>query len=158
MDSIKVQKDSSSPKTAEPPDNIIQPIVRTPPMPISKKLPSPNIRNLAEEEFQLELQREREERRWVAGRGMDTKWNEALKREQQNIQAYTPDSLYDKRIDASYRKSTRDQEEQQHSAIRRFAHTMPYHRTSEAGTRVFREPSYSRRRNELSSPEGKFYF
>ena len=44
-----------------------------------------NIRNLAEEEFKLELQREREERRWVAGRGMDPKWNEALKREQQDI-------------------------------------------------------------------------
>jgi hypothetical protein len=41
-----------------------------------------NIRSLAEEEFQLELQREREERRWVTtGQGMDHKWNEALKRE-----------------------------------------------------------------------------
>ena len=44
-----------------------------------------NIRSLAEEEFQLELQREREERRWVAGRSMDPKWDEALKREQQDI-------------------------------------------------------------------------
>jgi hypothetical protein len=44
-----------------------------------------DIRTLAEEQFQLDLQRERQERRWVAGDSMDPRWNEALKREQQNI-------------------------------------------------------------------------
>jgi hypothetical protein len=76
-----------------------------------------NIRNLVEEEFQLELQRERKERRWVAGGKMDPKWNEALKREQDvmdNIKAQKESSS------------------------------------------LVHESSYSRKRNELSSPEGKF--
>ena len=44
-----------------------------------------NIRQLAAEQFQIELDRERQERRWASGIPMNPQWTEALKQEQQTI-------------------------------------------------------------------------
>lgn len=44
-----------------------------------------NIRQLAAEQFQIELDRERQERRWASGIPMNPHWTEALKQEQQTI-------------------------------------------------------------------------
>ncbi|KAG5641344.1 hypothetical protein DXG03_005457 [Asterophora parasitica] len=44
-----------------------------------------NIRDLAEDTFQVELERERQERRWASGKEMLPQWTEALKQEQQDI-------------------------------------------------------------------------
>lgn len=43
------------------------------------------IRKLAQEQFQVELERERQERRWAAGIALTPGWDEALKQEQQSI-------------------------------------------------------------------------
>ncbi|KAJ8691928.1 hypothetical protein PTI98_011447 [Pleurotus ostreatus] len=43
------------------------------------------IRKLAHEQFQVELERERQERRWAAGIALTPGWDEALKQEQQSI-------------------------------------------------------------------------
>jgi hypothetical protein len=69
--------------------------------------------------------------------------------------SYTPDN-YDTRPDTYHR------DHEQHSATWRAAHipdspvAMSYRRTSEGRQNFVREPSYPRKRNELSSPEGKF--
>lgn len=44
-----------------------------------------NIRDLAEEQFQIALERERQERRWLSGQAMLPQWDHALKSEQQEI-------------------------------------------------------------------------
>lgn len=43
------------------------------------------IRELATEQFQSELDRERQERRWATGRAVPADWSEAIKKEQQGI-------------------------------------------------------------------------
>ncbi|OAX40458.1 hypothetical protein K503DRAFT_768562 [Rhizopogon vinicolor AM-OR11-026] len=44
-----------------------------------------NIRNLAEEQFRIALERERQERRWAAGQTLDQEWSESMIKEQQAI-------------------------------------------------------------------------
>ncbi|KAG0694838.1 hypothetical protein DFH29DRAFT_838168 [Suillus ampliporus] len=44
-----------------------------------------NIRNLAEEQFRIALERERQERRWAAGQTLDREWSESMIKEQQAI-------------------------------------------------------------------------
>jgi hypothetical protein len=44
-----------------------------------------DIRLIAEEQYQLEVARERQERRWASGQHIDQEWSEAMIREQQAI-------------------------------------------------------------------------
>jgi hypothetical protein len=44
-----------------------------------------NILDLAEEQFQIALERERQERRWAAGQTLDQEWSESMIKEQQGI-------------------------------------------------------------------------
>lgn len=44
-----------------------------------------NIRNLAEEQFRIALERERQERRWAAGQVLDQEWSDTMIKEQQAI-------------------------------------------------------------------------
>ncbi|KAG1831073.1 hypothetical protein EV424DRAFT_216817 [Suillus variegatus] len=44
-----------------------------------------NIRNLAEEQFRIALERERQERRWAAGQALDQEWSDTMIKEQQAI-------------------------------------------------------------------------
>lgn len=44
-----------------------------------------NIRNLAEEQFRIALERERQERRWASGQTLDQEWSESMIKEQQAI-------------------------------------------------------------------------
>lgn len=44
-----------------------------------------NIRKIAQEQFHIAVERERQERRWAAGQHMDPEWSEAMIREQQAI-------------------------------------------------------------------------
>ncbi|KIK97605.1 hypothetical protein PAXRUDRAFT_88368, partial [Paxillus rubicundulus Ve08.2h10] len=43
------------------------------------------IRRLAEEQFRIELERERQERRWGSGQQLDGAWSEGIIKEQQAI-------------------------------------------------------------------------
>ena len=51
-----------------------------------------NIKGLAEEQYQLALMKERNERRWIAGVQMLPGWNDVLHKEQQNIMNSTKQS------------------------------------------------------------------
>ncbi|KAG0697066.1 hypothetical protein DFH29DRAFT_167084 [Suillus ampliporus] len=44
-----------------------------------------SIRNLAEEQFRIALERERRERRWAAGQTLDWEWSESMIQEQRDI-------------------------------------------------------------------------
>ncbi|KAG1735597.1 uncharacterized protein EDB91DRAFT_555570 [Suillus paluster] len=90
-----------------------------------------NIRNLAEEQFRIALERERQERRWIAGQTLDQGWSESIIEEQKMIL---------KRIERERKDKDKDKAPRPSSSSSSSFHPIPGASDSRSPERAIRTP------------------